>query len=51
VQSVGDLAGQKLGGPIVSLAATPAGRGYWMVGADGGVFAFGEATFLGHAGT
>jgi N-acetylmuramoyl-L-alanine amidase-like protein len=47
VQSVGDLAGQKLGGPIVSLAATPAGRGYWMVGADGGVFAFGDAPFLG----
>jgi N-acetylmuramoyl-L-alanine amidase-like protein len=47
VQSAGDLAGRKLGGPIVSLAATPAGRGYWMVGADGGVFAFGDAPFLG----
>ena len=50
VQSAGDLAGQQLGGPIVSLAATPAGRGYWMVGADGGVFAFGDAPFLGRAG-
>ena len=47
VQSAGDLAGRKLGGPIVSLAATPAGRGYWMVGADGGVYAFGDAPFLG----
>ena len=47
VQSAGDLAGQKLGGPIVSLAGTPAGRGYWMVAADGGVFAFGDASFLG----
>jgi hypothetical protein len=47
VQSAGDLAGRKLGGPIVSLAATPTGRGYWMVGADGGVFAFGDAAFLG----
>ena len=43
----GDLAGQKLGGPIVSLAATPGGHGYWMLGADGGVFAFGDAPFLG----
>ena len=47
VRSAGDLAGRQLGGPIVSLAATPAGRGYWMVGADGGVFAFGDAPFLG----
>jgi hypothetical protein len=43
----GDLAGKKLGGPVVSLAATPGGQGYWMVGADGGVFAFGDAPFLG----
>jgi hypothetical protein len=46
-RSAGDLGGQKLGGPIVSLAATPSGQGYWMVGADGGVFAFGDAPFLG----
>jgi hypothetical protein len=46
-RSAGDLAGHKLGGPIVSLAATPGGHGYWMVGADGGVFAFGDAPFLG----
>lgn len=43
----GDLAGRRLGGPIVSLAATPTGKGYWMVGADGGIFAFGDAPFLG----
>jgi hypothetical protein len=47
VRAAGDLAGKRLGGPIVSLAATPAGHGYWMVGADGGVFAFGDAPFLG----
>jgi hypothetical protein len=47
VRAAGDLAGRKLGGPIVSLAATPGGHGYWMVGADGGVFAFGDAPFLG----
>jgi hypothetical protein len=45
----GDLAGKRLGGPIVSLAASPAGNGYWMVGADGGVFAFGDAPFAGSA--
>jgi hypothetical protein len=32
------------------MAATPDGRGYWLVAADGGVFAFGDAPFLGSAG-
>jgi hypothetical protein len=35
--------------PIVGMAATPDGGGYWMVGADGGVFAFGDAAFYGSA--
>jgi hypothetical protein len=48
-RSNGDLGDQKLGGPVVSLAASPAGQGYWMVGSDGGVFAFGDAPFLGTA--
>ena len=29
--------------PIVGMASTPNGRGYWMVGSDGGVFSFGDA--------
>ena len=29
--------------PIVGIASTPTGNGYWMLGADGGVFAFGDA--------
>ena len=29
------------------MAVTPDGRGYWMVGADGGVFAFGDAQYYG----
>ncbi len=33
--------------PIVSMAATPDGKGYWMVGADGGVFTFGDALYFG----
>ena len=32
------------------MAATPDGKGYWLVGADGGVFAFGDATFAGSMG-
>jgi hypothetical protein len=36
-----------LNAPIVGIAATPDGRGYWLVGADGGVFTFGDAAFAG----
>jgi hypothetical protein len=35
--------------PIVGMAATPDGRGYWLVAADGGIFTFGDAGFLGSA--
>jgi hypothetical protein len=35
--------------PVVGIAATPTGRGYWLTAADGGVFAFGDAPFLGAA--
>jgi len=35
--------------PIVGIASSPAGDGYWLVGADGGVFAFGDAHFFGSA--
>jgi len=34
--------------PIVGMAATPTGKGYWLVAADGGVFAFGDARYLGN---
>ena len=36
--------------PIVGIAATPSGNGYWLVAADGGVFTFGDATFHGSTG-
>ena len=36
--------------PIVGIAATPTGRGYWLAAADGGVFSFGDAQFYGSAG-
>jgi hypothetical protein len=29
------------------MAACPTGRGYWLVGADGGIFAFGDASYEG----
>jgi hypothetical protein len=29
------------------MAATPTGHGYWLVAADGGIFAFGDAAFYG----
>ena len=41
--SLGDLA---LQGPIVAMAATPDGKGYWLAGLDGGVFSFGDAAVL-----
>jgi hypothetical protein len=39
-----------LDSPIVGIAATPSGGGYYLVGADGGVFAFGDAAFYGSTG-
>ena len=31
------------------MAATPDGRGYWLVAGDGGIFAYGDAVFHGTA--
>jgi hypothetical protein len=35
---------------VVGLAPTPSGQGYWLVAADGGIFSFGDARFLGSTG-
>ena len=32
---------------IVSIVPTATGGGYWLIGRDGGVFAFGDAGFIG----
>ncbi len=32
------------------MAATPDGKGYWLVAADGGIFTFGNASYLGSTG-
>ena len=37
--------------PIVGMAATPDGGGYWLVAADGGIFSFGDAQFYRSAGS
>ena len=35
----GSMGGQHLNAPIVGVATTPDGQGYWLVASDGGVFA------------
>jgi 3D (Asp-Asp-Asp) domain-containing protein len=47
----GSLGGVSLNRPIVGLAATPSGGGYWLVGSDGGVFTFGDAGYFGSTGS
>ena len=48
--SYGSLQGADLHQPIVGMAATTTGNGYWLVAADGGIFSFGDAHFHGSAG-
>ena len=47
---LGSLAGTSLNQPIVGMSTTSDGRGYWLVAADGGLFAFGDAKFYGSMG-
>ena len=42
--------GRALNGPVVGIASTPDGAGYWLQGSDGGIFTFGDAPFLGSMG-
>jgi hypothetical protein len=42
--------GIHLSRPVVGMAATPTGRGYWLVASDGGIFSFGDASFYGSTG-
>ena len=43
--------GKEVHTPIVAMAATPDGGGYWLVGADGVVVGFGDAHLYGSAGS
>jgi len=47
---LGSASGQALAAPIVGMAGTASGRGYWLVASDGGIFAFGDAGFFGSTG-
>jgi ribosomal protein L24E len=46
----GSMAGRPLNHPIVGMARTATGSGYWLVGSDGGIFAF-SAPFRGSTGS
>ncbi|MHB8289817.1 MAG: hypothetical protein ACYDEY_11380 [Acidimicrobiales bacterium] len=50
--NVGSNAGpvKTLDEPVVGMAASPDGNGYWTVASDGGVFAYGDAVFYGSMG-
>jgi hypothetical protein len=43
----GSVGGVVLARPVVGMAATRDGRGYWLVASDGGVFSFGDGQFHG----
>jgi hypothetical protein len=46
----GSTGGRTLNQPIVGMAPTPDGRGYWLVASDGGIFTFGDAGYFGSTG-
>ena len=46
----GDAHAKHLNGPIVGSVATSDGKGYYLVGSDGGIFTYGDAVFHGSMG-
>ncbi|EQD33457.1 hypothetical protein B1A_19028, partial [mine drainage metagenome] len=48
-QYYGSTGAMTLNKPIVGMASTPDGKGYWLVASDGGIFSFGDATYFGSA--
>ena len=44
------LSNMQLIRPIVGMAATADGKGYWLVASDGGIFSYGDAAFFGSTG-
>jgi len=44
------MGGIPLNKPVVGMAATSTGGGYWEVASDGGIFSFGSAKFEGSMG-
>jgi hypothetical protein len=41
----GSAGSLRLDAPIVGMAATPDGKGYWLVASDGGIFTYDEPYF------
>ncbi len=50
VAAHGGTASAALNKPIVGMASTQDGNGYWQVASDGGVFSYGDARFFGSTG-
>ncbi len=48
--ALGSGANLELRAGVVAIASDPAGPGYWLAASDGGVFAFGDASFYGSTG-
>ena len=46
----GSGSAMSLNRPIVGMAVTKSGGGYWLVASDGGIFTFGDAQFYGSTG-
>ena len=46
----GSMGGRRSNSPVVGMAPTADGGGYWLAAKDGGVFAFGDAGFFGSMG-
>jgi hypothetical protein len=47
---LGSMRGKPLAQPVVGIAPTRSGKGYWLVARDGGIFSFGDAAFFGSTG-
>lgn len=45
----GSMAGKPMNAPVVGMSYTKTGKGYWLVGEDGGIFCFGDAQMYGPA--
>ena len=46
----GSMGGRHINAPVVGMAETRGGGGYWEVGSDGGIFGYGDAAFHGSRG-
>ena len=45
------MGARHLNKPVVSMASTKDGHGYWLAASDGGIFTFGDAQFYGSLGS